>query len=154
MGLAEAKADAAARRQRLTSTRLHAGSGRTQASGRPPEELHGAPQLFLGSCGFTRNYNPGDCKGGTDERGSFVLGGARKERPDGRVLWLADLDACAQMCRACSRCNFISFSVRSRDCSWYVGCERNYTWDDVYTLRRRDLTVLGLRQYNRFLGLV
>ena len=60
-----------------------------------------------GYCGPT--FGRGDCE--TDERGSW----------DGRPS--KDQAACEAMCRRCGRCNYVSFSLKHGDCSWYRTCD-------------------------------
>ena len=42
---------------------------------------------------------------------------------------VVDLWSCVERCRACSRCRFVSYSQRFKDCSWYYEC-------DLKSLRR------------------
>ena len=60
-----------------------------------------------GYCGPT--FGRGDCE--TDERGSW----------DGRPS--RDQAACEAMCSRCGRCNYVSFSLKHGDCSWYRNCD-------------------------------
>ena len=34
----------------------------------------------------------------------------------------ATLDECAEQCKKCTRCNYVSFSRAAADCSWYYAC--------------------------------
>ena len=36
---------------------------------------------------------------------------------------LTSLSACKAQCQLCDACNFISFSAKNRDCSWYKTCD-------------------------------
>ena len=59
-----------------------------------------------GFCAVTDNTLPGSC--------SFGFSGSWPEH--------TTLDPCVQACRKCNRCNYISFSNRAADCSWYFEC--------------------------------
>ena len=59
-----------------------------------------------GFCAVTDNTLPGSC--------SFGFSGSWPEH--------TTLDTCVQACRKCNRCNYISFSNRAADCSWYFEC--------------------------------
>ena len=37
------------------------------------------------------------------------------------------LEACAEKCRGCARCRFVSFSRKFSDCSWYSACTRTHS---------------------------
>ena len=63
----------------------------------------------VGHCGPT---SPGEC-GGSRESGSWHT---RRER-------IRSLEQCAERCRACPSCSFVSYSKLSRDCSWYRRCD-------------------------------
>lgn len=79
------------------------------------EVLYGAPLLrnksrahtepLVGYCGVTP-FNVGDCTGG--QKGSWAE--------------LHSMDECVAACRGCPRCNFVSFSLANRDCSWFHRC--------------------------------
>ena len=84
---------------------LHAGV----VSGGPPPPPLGA--TGNGTCGTT-TYG-GDCN--ASPRGAWNTTSAH----------IASVDACAAKCAACSRCNFVSFSAKNEDCSWYEACDWN-----------------------------
>ena len=51
-----------------------------------------------------------------------VLGGDCRSGDSG--AWaVADLTSCVHHCEHCERCNYISFSKREKDCSWFQACE-------------------------------
>ena len=58
-----------------------------------------------GVCALTETGDRGDCQMG--EKGSLRAYNKRE---------------CAQFCRRCSRCRFISFSQLDLDCSWFHDC--------------------------------
>ena len=68
-----------------------------------------------GFCGVTSHEAPGDC--GRDDSGVLGLlpGETRSVETTAR--------ACLARCNACERCNFVSFSRRLGDCSWYARCD-------------------------------
>lgn len=67
------------------------------------------PGAKPGHCGVTEAGVGGDCNAG--RWGSWALG--RR----------FNVSACLQRCaRDCSRCRFVSVSLRTRDCSWYWDC--------------------------------
>ena len=49
------------------------------------------------------------------------------------------LRECVNACQGCARCNYISFSARNRDCSWFHNCsfselgQVSYGGGDTYT---------------------
>ena len=53
-----------------------------------------------------------------DDKGTFPL---RAEK--GSMTWETVRDSCRRMCAACARCNYISVSLRFRDCSWFHACD-------------------------------
>ena len=57
----------------------------------------------------------GDCA--TDNKGSFTL--SARAASDFRAAAVE----CGRKCLACSRCRFLSFSSKLRDCSWYYTCD-------------------------------
>ena len=64
--------------------------------------------------GFCRGTDgEGDCARGDD--GAWDI---RKHR-------IRSLHACAAKCRACARCNLVSFSRLHHDCSWFHYCHRD-----------------------------
>lgn len=66
-----------------------------------------------GLCAVTEEEVVGDCLRG--ESGTRHVG-------EGGITNLA---GCRQMCLACVRCSFVSFSVLNADCSWYSLCDIN-----------------------------
>jgi hypothetical protein len=69
-----------------------------------------ADGVEVGYCGSTAVG--GDC--GAGNRGAWKVGP--------RVSWRAAHNECRQLCRACGRCHYISFSLH-RDCSWFAKCD-------------------------------
>lgn len=70
---------------------------------------------FTGHCGETKSA--GNCDSG--DKGSLGI-------PSGAPFDFASaVDDCLQRCARCSRCRYISVSVKWRDCSWYHRCERS-----------------------------
>ena len=66
-----------------------------------------------GFCAATDDGDPGDCAYG--DRGWFGL------PPEART-WEAAISSCMERCTPCHRCQFISLSIKLRDCSWYHTC--------------------------------
>ena len=65
----------------------------------------------------------GHC-GTTDVGGDCAVGGERGSWDTG-AIGVRTLSGCARHCEQhCSRCNFVSFNLRNRDCSWYTTCPR------------------------------
>lgn len=69
-----------------------------------------------GYCAGT-TYAPPDCERGT--KGAWLLS------KSARASWDAALAACASHCARCARCEFISFSPKLGDCSWFNQCPTN-----------------------------
>ena len=77
-------------------------------SGGPPPPTPGA--MGNGTCGAT-NYG-GDC--------SVLDRGAWNTTSEG----ISDLASCVARCqRGCSKCEFVSLSLKNEDCSWYQACD-------------------------------
>lgn len=66
-----------------------------------------------GSCGVTSGQ--GDCESGS--HGAFQLA------PVEFRSWESAVHACLLRCEACSRCRYITISVKASDCSWYSACD-------------------------------
>ena len=82
-----------------------------------------APSNYvLGPCGTADSA--GDC--GAGHKGSWTLT-ERQTRS-----WEAAAAACERRCLACGRCNYVSFSLRWRDCSWFHECDLGALRHDVY----------------------
>ena len=58
-----------------------------------------------GYCSASSEGSEGDCARGLI--GTWLIG---------------DLPQCIERCKQCAQCNFVSFSKRHRDCSWFAGC--------------------------------
>ena len=69
---------------------------------------------FPGHCGTTSAGDAGDCL--TGDRGN--LGLSTSDAAD----WVGATHACLERCSACARCNWVSLSLKWRDCSWYHDC--------------------------------
>ena len=63
----------------------------------------------MGHCGITQPGHAGRWCRAKDTNGTFA---ARTPQ------------ACAKACWRCAKCNFISFSMKESDCSWYESCPR------------------------------
>ena len=74
------------------------------------------PGLANGLCGRT-HYHQTDCDAG--DRG-VLPGPLRAASKDG---WAALAHECASLCRACARCNVVSFSLAERECNWFYDCD-------------------------------
>lgn len=61
--------------------------------------------------------NAGDMQGWRPDKGSWRL----PERVG--VSWALAGAWCEEKCRACTRCRFISLSLRHADCSWFAKCD-------------------------------
>lgn len=73
-----------------------------------------------GHCGMTTRRGLDACL--TDAQGAFRL-------PKAGLLggWETAGPACAELCRRCANCHFISVSLLWADCSWYRRCDLNAT---------------------------
>ena len=71
--------------------------------------------LSKGLCGRT-HHNQADCEAG--DRG--VLPAPLVPATGG---WAALARECAGLCRACARCNVVSFSLAERECDWFHDCD-------------------------------
>ena len=67
----------------------------------------------MGHCGVTGG--PGVCS--VDLQGAWVL-----NETESSSLSKART-ACVRRCTACSNCNWVSYSIAHKDCSWYFACE-------------------------------
>ena len=67
-----------------------------------------------GFCGETDTNDGGDCR--TGNRGSWHTGN----------FGIRSLNDCIATCRCCSRCDYVSYSARAQDCSWYAADACNY----------------------------
>ena len=65
-----------------------------------------------GHCGF--GTSGADCN--TEDSGSWQFN--RTEAKN----WKVAQAACARRCNACARCQFVSYSLKERDCSWFAMC--------------------------------
>ena len=74
--------------------------------------------LHTGLCGATHHHQT-DCEAG--DRG--VLKGPSLDLAATRGGWPALARECARRCRACARCNVISFSLEERECDWFHDCD-------------------------------
>uniref|UniRef100_A0A7S3B338 Uncharacterized protein n=1 Tax=Haptolina ericina TaxID=156174 RepID=A0A7S3B338_9EUKA len=55
--------------------------------------------------------------------GATEYGGSCARADRGAWRGVRDLSACELRCKTCARCNFVSFSSRNDDCSWYRTCQ-------------------------------
>jgi FkbM family methyltransferase len=78
--------------------------------------------FFEGVCGRTHHYQT-DCEAG--DRGVLV---ERKWAPSdpGGSDWDALERECVLRCRACARCNVVSFSLAERECDWFHDCDPTF----------------------------
>lgn len=77
---------------------------------RPP---HNASAVRRGFCQGTNDNTPCHLFGSRQSSGSW----------DTRVYKLRTLRDCADICRTCSHCHFVSFLPQNNDCSWYRYCD-------------------------------
>ena len=68
--------------------------------------------VSTGTCGWV--HTAGDCE--ADNQGSVRL------PADSFASWEMAAAACIAVCTACSRCRYISLSLKHRDCSWFTTC--------------------------------
>ena len=85
-------------------------------SSSPPQEQLRSPSGAAGNCGATTRE--GSCTAIYGVRGVLM--------PTEGPAWSGNasvaLRACHQLCDECLRCQFVSFSTKYRDCSWYNEC--------------------------------
>lgn len=87
----------------------------------------------VGFCAETE-YNSGDCA--ASAKGSFEWPVGQRHTAthlgehDREVGGMID---CMHKCLDCKRCNFVSFSRRERDCSWYASCNLDKISDSFNT---------------------
>lgn len=105
----------------------------------------------MGSCGATKDGAEGDCANG--DRGSWPLNGtatvtaglhlaaksSRQRAAAESKAWDLAVSQCAARCQSCSRCAFVSISVRHRACMWF----RETACDLEHLLQERN----GFRTY-------
>lgn len=94
--------------------------------------MHGMAHRWLqrsaeGFCAAT-DPAPGDCERG--DKGYWPLSGHAVS--DG---WLGAARACLERCGRCSRCRFVSISVRYLDCSWFNTCDVTSLHSDPSSFR-------------------
>ena len=64
---------------------------------------------------------PGYCS--ATDTGSGYACSARERKG----FWYAStLEGCAELCEACPKCNYFSFSRNLTDCSWFESCATQY----------------------------
>ena len=85
--------------------------------------------MHIGFCDTTEFGNVGQCS--EEDKGAF--------KPPWRWSSLSSQDElaarCRQLCLACERCRFVSFSLKWRDCSWYHECDTERLRTDVAGFR-------------------
>jgi len=72
-----------------------------------------------GICGRTHHYQT-DCKAG--DRGVLTGGSSLPIKSD----WNTLARECELRCRACERCNVVSFSLAERECDWFHDCDPTF----------------------------
>ena len=85
--------------------------------------------MHIGFCDTTEFGNVGQCS--EEDKGAF--------KPPWRWNSLRSQEElaarCRQLCLACERCRFVSFSLEQRDCSWYHECDTERLRIDVAGFR-------------------
>lgn len=76
-----------------------------------------------GYCAATGSDDMGDCETGL--KGSWTL---QAQELSSHTSARA---ACTARCARCSRCNFVSYSVRWKDCSWHANCSLDRLQQEV-----------------------
>ena len=74
-----------------------------------------AYRASTGYYGVTKIEPTMNCQ--VDDKGAFPL------RAIEDMTWDTAQASCRRMCVACARCNYISVSLRFRDCSWFHACD-------------------------------
>ena len=92
------------------------------------------PMLVDGYCDSTGFSNPGACE--SDDKGSFTGINFR------RSSWEKAAQVCRERCLACSRCMYISLSLKWDDCSWFNECALSNLHNDV--LGHKSMRVRGV----------
>jgi hypothetical protein len=72
---------------------------------------------YDGYCGVTKIEPNMNCR--VDDKGAFPLRATFWEN----TTWETAQASCRRMCVACARCNYMSVSLRYRDCSWFHACD-------------------------------
>jgi len=115
---------------------------RAQARPVSSRVLRDSPALLLSHAhrGYCEPAFNGDCE--SDSKGAWTL--AARE----------PFSACYARCMACANCNFVSFSAKERDCSWYSECDTDGLHTDgpvgstfrTVRVKQAPLLLLFLRQ--------
>ena len=69
------------------------------------------------------------------------------------ATWLMAATRCLRMCSACERCNYVSLSLKFRDCSWFERCNMSgglYTTQPGFRSGRVNRSAAGLPQRRRW----
>ena len=96
-------------------------------------------QSLPGYCGTTRGKRDPMHQCRTSDSGSFQL--SKAEVFGG---WNSAGKVCAEHCRMCARCRFVSLSLRHSDCSWFQNCSLTALKSEV-----RGFRTLGSRTLRR-----
>lgn len=105
-------------------------------------------RAVVGSCIKVRRLRarkPGDCELGTKGQ---LLGPANfTKRSQGVTSWAAAAERCLAACSGCSRCRYVSLSLRWTDCSWYHTCPVTHSdMRDFISVAANGITPLPLPQ--------
>ena len=121
------------KKKRLSQDTLHENSTSVVLSADGRRTL-GAESGF---CGHTA-FGPA-CQG---SNGALPLDSLQPRRRD----WRAAFEACEAACRACDNCNYVTVSLKDKDCSWYRDCDLehlNTQFAGFYTKRVQRPTTVG-----------
>jgi len=68
------------------------------------------------------------------------------------ATWLVAASRCLRMCSACERCNYVSLSLKFRDCSWFERCNIGglYTIQPGFRSERVNRSAAGWPQRRRW----
>lgn len=105
-----------------------------------------------GYCDATGFHNEGACE--HDDKGAF-----ENIYFNHKTTWEVATAVCRERCLRCTRCNFISFSLKWNDCSWFHECDVAQLRNDVVghksmrVRERADSVAAGTVRREQHLGL-
>ena len=88
--------------------------------------------MLVGHCGVTSQWSSRADTHCCESSGYLKLdSGLLRKNWTAATLW------CEEQCLRCSRCVYVSLSLRNAECSWYAECQERHRRDDWRTLQVR-----------------